>query len=170
MRLRRLLNTFALIGIFLMLHAVFMYHPVALATFDDDKYVEGEVFTPVDGEFNFRKFSISSPQNRNFTTFLLCSGFAQFASDKDNITINVFEWDKMTFTMRNKQNASLMFERNNSMHMVDGVCVIERFFPNEKFYTTFISDPNSNMEIYIVTMDENRTVELAKSFKFNENK
>ena len=156
--------------VFLMLHAVIMYSPVLLASFDEDKYVDGEVFTPVNGEFDFRKFSASSPQNKNFTTFILSSGFAQFASDKDNITINVFEWDKMTFTRCDKEKSNLEFESNNSKHYVDGVCVIERFFPDEKFYTTFVKDPNSNTEIYIVSMDENRTVELAKSIKFKDGK
>ena len=40
-----------LLGIF---HTAFAYHPVILAAFDDAKYVDGEVFTPVNGSYDFR--------------------------------------------------------------------------------------------------------------------
>lgn len=47
-----------------------MYHPTIIASFDDDKYVDREVFTPTGGEYDFRKFSLKSPNTKNYTAVI----------------------------------------------------------------------------------------------------
>ena len=89
--MRFIFKFFIAIIILAIFHTAFSYHPIILAAFDDAKYVDGEVFTPVNGSYDFRKFTLNSSQTENYTAIIDTSGFAQFVDGKGNHTINVFE-------------------------------------------------------------------------------
>ena len=154
-----------ILGIF---HTAFAYHPVILASFDDAKYVDGEVFTPVNGSYDFRKFTLNSSQTENYTAIIDTSGFAQFVDCKGNHTINVFEWDKMTSARMDRINSLLMTELNRPHFTADGVEIINTNVLSAKFYGAHVSFPERNIEIYIATPTVNETVEMVKTLKFKD--
>lgn len=148
------------------IYTCILYHPVIIASFDEAKYVDGEVFTPVGGEFDFRKFTILSPQSKNFTAYLQKCGYVQFV-DKDNLyTVNIFEWDKMTHPSRDRLNSSFMLEFEKPNRTVEGICVLEMDYLTDRFYSACVDDPNSNNQVYVAAPTVNETVELARSVKF----
>lgn len=156
---------FILIGICI-LHSLMTYYPVISASFDEDKYVDGEVFKPVNGTYDFRKFTLNSSQTKNYTTIIDTSGFAQFVDDKGNHTINVLEWDKMTGARRERINSSFMLEFKKPKHVVDNITIIDLDFMSTRFYSSYIYNSDTNTAIYIATPSENETVEMVQTFRF----
>ena len=150
------------------LHTAFAYHPVILASLDGEKYVDGEVFRPVDGEYDFRKFTLKSSQTENYTTIIDKSGFAQFLDGRGNHTINVLEWDKMTSESRDRLNSSFMIEVNKPSYVVDGVRIVNTSVLDAKFYGSCVDFPNSNAQIYVATPTVNETVEMVRTLKFRD--
>ena len=149
------------------LHTAFAYHPVILGSFDEAKYVDGEVFRPVNGTYDFKKFTLKSSQTENYTTIIDTSGFAQFLDGKGNHTINVLEWDKMTYAWRQMQNDSLTPELEKPSHLVGGVKIIDVIvFSKYKLYASPVYDYQTNTLIYIATPSEANTVEMVQTLKF----
>ena len=154
-----------ILGIF---YTAFAYHPIILAAFDDAKYVDGEVFVPVNGTYDFKKFTLNSSQTQNYTAIIDTSGFVQFVDGKGNHTINVFEWDKMTSGRMDRLNSSLMIELNKSHFIADGVEIINTEVLSAKFYGAHVNFPVRNMEIYIAAPTVNETVEMVRTLKFKD--
>ena len=163
--MNRKLKIFLVFAGICVLYTLFNYHPVIFASFDEDKYVDGEVFTPVNGVYDFRKFTLNSSQTRNYTTIIDTNGFAQFVDDKGNHTINALEWNKMTSGRRERINSSFMLEFKKPNHVVDNITIYEVDFLGDKFYSAYLKDEKSNTEYYIATPNENETVEMIKTFK-----
>lgn len=158
----------AFLGICL-IYTLIMYHPVIIASFDDEQFVDGEVFTPVNGSYDFRKFTLTSSNTSNYTTDICCSGYAQLVDDAGNSTINVLEWDKMTYAWRQMQNESLMSELERPSHTVDGVQIIDVVvFSKYTLYASPVYDSKTNTLIYIATPSVEDTVEMVKTLKFKE--
>lgn len=148
------------------IHTLLAYHPVIFASFDDGKYVDGEVFTPANGVYDFRKFSLNSPNTHNYTTMIDCSGFAQFVDDNWTYTINVFEWDKMTGARRERMNSSFQQELEKPHRQIGNVTVYEGVFLNDTFYSAYVTDEKTNTQIYIATPSAAETVEIINSIRF----
>ena len=151
-----------------LLHTAFAYHPVILGSFDEAKYVDGEVFRPINGTYDFKKFTLKSSQPENYTTIIDTSGFAQFLDGKGNHTINVLEWNKMTSARRERINASFMIELDRPTYDVDGVSIVNTTLLSAKFYGSCIDFPEHNTQIYIVTPTVNETVEMVRALKFED--
>jgi len=150
-------------------YTVIMYHPAIIASLDDDKYIDREVFTPTDGKFDFRKFSLESADAKNYTTYVCCSGFAQLVDDTGNRTINVLEWNKMTLAWKRMENESFSKELKKPSHMADGIKVIDVVvYGNKRIYAAYAYDEPSNTFIYVATPKENETVEMVKTLKFRD--
>ena len=148
-----------------MLYTWINYHSVILASFDEGKYVDGEVFTPVNGTFDFRKFSLNASRSGNFTTIIDTSGFAQFVDDKGNVTINALEWDKMTNGRHERINSMLMLEFEKPSYVVDNITIFKGDFLNDTFYSAYVYDDETNLSVYIAG-SEPETLEMIKSLKF----
>lgn len=156
---------FVIIGV-LSLYLLFTYFPVICASFDDAKYVDGEVFTPADGEYDFRKFSLNSSKTRNYTTVICSSGYAQLIDDKGNHTINVVEWDKMTPAMRDMVNSTFNPELKRPSHCSHGIRIIDVDLYGEMLYASPAYDKKTNTLIYIATPSEDETVEMMETLEF----
>lgn len=156
----------ALIGI-CVAYTLIMYHPVIIASLDENPYVDGEVFTPVNGTYDFKKFTLKSTNTRNYTTDICCSGYAQLVDDKGSSTINVIEWDKMTYAWRQMENESITNELERPSRMVDGVKVIDVVvFSNYTLYAAAYYDDETNTLIYIATPSEAEAIEMIKTIEF----
>ena len=160
--MRFIFKFFIVIIILAIFHTAFAYYPIILASFDDAKYVDGEMFTPVNGSYDFRKFTLNSSQTENYTAIIDTSGFAQFVDGKGNHTINVFEWNKMTSGRRERINSLLMTELNRSHFTVDSVEIINTNVLSAKFYGAHVNFPERNTEIYIATPTVNETVKWSR--------
>jgi len=148
-------------------YTLIMYHPVIIAHFDDNPYVDEEVFTPVNGTYDFKKFTLKSSNTSNYTTDICCSGYAQLVDYEGNSTINVIEWDKMTYAWRQMENESITKELERPSSIVDGVKVIDVVvFSNYTLYASPYYDGETNTLIYIATPREAETVEMIKTIEF----
>ena len=161
------LKTFLVIIGVLVIYLSFLYFPVILATFDDAKYVDGEVFTPVNGEYDFKKFSLNSSQTKNYTAVICSSGYAQLIDDKGNHTINVVEWNKMTYSMRDLVNSTFDPEIKRPGHYSHGIRIIDVDIFSEKLYASPVYSPYEDMLIYIATPSEAETVEMVQTLEFS---
>ena len=150
------------------IYILFMLYPLISASFDDEKYVEGEVFTPVDGEYDFRKFRLNCSESRNFTAIVDRSGYAQLVDYRCGNTINIFEWDKMLIMNREHANSSLSKELENPIHDVDGITIIDIDNLPVKLYAAYAYDQDTNTAVYLSSPSENTTVEMIKTLRFNE--
>ena len=146
-----------------------MYHPVIIASLDENPYVDGEVFTPVNGTYDLKKFTLKSTNTSNYTTDICCSGYAQLVDDKGNSTINVIEWNKMTLAWKQMENESFSNELKKPSHMADGIRVIDVVvYDNKRLYAAYGYDEPSNTFVYVATPKENETVEIVKTIKFKD--
>ena len=161
------LKTFLVIIGVLVIYLSFLYFPVILATFDDAKYVDGEVFTPVNGEYDFKKFSLNSSKTKNYTAVICSSGYAQLIDDKGNHTINVVEWNKMTYAMRDLVNSTFDPEIKRLGHYSHGIRIIDGDIFSEKLYASPVYSPYEDMLIYIATPSEAETVEMVQTLEFS---
>lgn len=157
-----LLIFFALIAI----QVAYMNYPAILASFDENKYVNEEVFTPVDGQYDFRLFTLNSSTTKNYTAFVEKSGFAQFVDDKGNHTINVMQWNKMSYTQKDRLYSSFLLELDRSYHETDGIRIIEIDYLGVPFYGAYIN--RTDTLIYIATPTEEETLEMIESLEFKE--
>ena len=155
--------------IFLAVCAVYtiaVYHPVISGHFDEEGYADGEVFTPINGEYDFRKFTMNSSLTENYTGDIIESGYMQFHDNNENHTIDVLEWGKMTNACCERINSSLMLEYEKPCIVVDNITVIVIDFLNDRFYGAFAYDDASNISDYVATPTVNETVEMIMTLKF----
>lgn len=142
--------------------------PGILATFDENKYVDGEVYFPEGNEYDFGLFTLNSSKSRNYTTIISSSGYCQFVDDKGNNTINVLEWNKMNLPHRMNVNSSFQMEFEKPSHMVDGIRIIDIDFMGYHFYASNLTNEDKSITIYIATPSENETLEMIRTFEFKE--
>ena len=98
------------------------------ASLDEDKSIDGMVFTLVNGIYDFRKFSLNSSSIRYYTAIIDTRGFAQFQDDNGHHTINKLEWDKMTSARNEGINSSLMLAFNKKIHAIENITIYEGDF------------------------------------------
>ena len=142
--------------------------PTILASFDDVKYLDGEVFTPVNGEYDFKRFTLNSSQTESYRTIIMHSGFTQLVDSKENHTINVFEWNKMNYPKYQRLYPSFLLELERPYHMAEGIRIIEIDFLGDKFYGAYVNNTQDNVLIYIATPTEAETIEMIKTLEFKD--
>lgn len=144
-----------------------MYHPAIMASFDEFKYIDREVFTPLDGEYDFRKFTLESPGTHNYTAYISCSGYVQMVDDKGNRTVNVLEWGKMTLAWWRMLNESFTAEMEKPSHIVDGVRVVDVVvYDGRHLYASYAYDSQTSTLVYIATPCQAETVGMIRSVEF----
>ena len=163
--IKRVLLCFAVL---MMMHLACVHYPTIIASFDDVKYVDGEVFTPVNGEYDFKKFSLNSSQTENYKTFITCSGYARLIDSGGNHYVQVFEWDKMTSAQREKLNSSFLFEQKNPSHVRDGIRIVDIDLWDGTLHGAYAYDSKSNTLVYIVTPQDRETVEMIQTLEFKD--
>ena len=166
-RLKKLKRFLMVVFVFLMLFSIYNNFPAIIASFDEVKYVDGEVFTPQNNRFDFKYFTIYNPHTRNYMAVFDRPGFVQI-HDGNNHTINVFEWTKFNPHRKNTMNKTFDLELQRPYHVVDGTRIIEIDMLGKPFYGAYRSSPNDKMLVYITTASENETLDLIKSLKFKE--
>lgn len=144
--------------------AFVMYNPTISEKYDST-FSEGEVFTPQNGHFDFKNFSLDSSKIKNFTAKIISNGHTQFVDDTGNITINYLELDKMIHIKRDEANSFLADEMKNPSKTVDGVTVYEIDYNNTKLYSAYKNDSSKNTVIYLSTTSDKETAELMNSIK-----
>ena len=164
---RKLRIILIITGIFL-IYMWFIYSPVILASFDDDRYVEGEVFLPDDDAYDFRKFTLNCSNSTNFTAEIYISGFAQLIDYECCTTINVLEWDKMTGANRDVENSTLMDELEKPSRTVNGTRIIDVDIFSAKLYASYAFDSATNTAVYLASPSEAKTVEMIQSLEFKK--
>ncbi|MBE6507911.1 MAG: hypothetical protein E7Z77_00705 [Methanobrevibacter sp.] len=132
------------------------------------EFRDGEVFTPTDGHYDFRTFSLNSSNAKNFTTRIVSNGHVMLVDDTGNITVNVIEPDKMIPTKKGKINSLLCEELHKPSWTVDGVCVHQiSFMFYENLYASFQKNSTTNTIIYLSSPNEKETADLMNSLTFN---
>ena len=157
-----------IVACILMIFLAFICYPEVMASFDDVKYDDGEVFKPVNGTYDFKKFSLSCPQTQNYTAKVEVCGLAQLADNCGNHTINVLEWDKMGFPFWLNQNSSISKELEKPNHTVDGIKIIDVDLHPGKVYAASAYDPDTNTLVYLSSPSEKETLEMIKSLEFKD--
>lgn len=142
--------------------------PFIMASFDEDRYVDGEVFRPVNDSFDFRKFKMTDKNAESYWALIQKSGYTQLIDKSENVTVNVFEWNKMTFTQKDRIYSSFMLELDRPYHIADGFRVIEMDFFSKRFYGAYTTNDNNSTLVYIITPCENYTLELIKTVDFKD--
>ena len=143
--------------------------PGIVASFDENRYVDGEVYLPVsDNGYDFKLFTVNSSKSRNYTTVIAGSGYCQFVDDRGNNTINVLEWNKMNIAQRNNVNSSLQKEFINPSHVIDGIRIIDIDFLGHPLYASNLTNDDKSITIYIATPSEEETLEMVRNFEFKE--
>ena len=143
--------------------------PGIAASFDENKYVDGEVYLPVRGnEYDFKLFTLNSSISRNYTIIIAGSGYCQFLNDMGNNTINVLEWNKMNLSHRNNVNSSFEKEFVKPSHGTDGIRIIDIDFIGYPFYATNLTNEDGSITILHSNASENETLEMIRTFEFKE--
>ena len=142
--------------------------PGIVATFDENKYVDGEVHYPVNREYDFKLFTLNSSKSRNYTATIAASGYCQFVDDRGNNTINVLEWNKMNLPQWHDVNSSLQKEFEKPSHVAEGIRIIDVDFMGYPLYASYLTNEDRSITIYIATPSENETLEIIKTLKFKE--
>ena len=159
----------ALIMMAIFLSYVFIVNfPFIMASFDEEKYVDGEVFRPVNDSFDFRKFKMTDKNAESYWALIQKSGYAQLIDNTENVTVNVFEWNKMTFAQKDRIYSSFLLEMDRPYHMADGFRVIEVDYWSMSLYGAYAANDDNSTLVYVITPYENRTLELIETVEFNE--
>ena len=146
---------------------VVMCYPVFVASYDDVKYVDGKVYKPVDGKYDFETFSLNCSNTTCYKAKVENSGFIHLLDNCGNHTINVFEWDKMNYLYRFMLNSSISKEFRNPSHMKDGIRIIDVDLDEGRNYAASSYDPSTNTLVYLSSPSEAETLEMIKSLEFN---
>lgn len=158
----------AFIILCVVIYILIINFPGIAATFDENRYVDGEVYFPVGNEYDFGLFTLNSSKSGNYTATIAASGYCQFVDDRGNNTINVLEWNKMNLAQRNDVNSSLQKEFVKPSHTTDGIRIIDIDFMGCPLYASNPTNDDKSITIYIATPSENETVEMVKTLKFTE--
>lgn len=159
----------ALVMMAVVLAYVFIVNfPFIMASFDEDRYVDGEVFMPVNDSYYFRKFKMTDQNAESYWALIQKSGYVQFIDSTENVTVNVFEWNKMTFAQKDRIYSSFLLEMDRPHHMADGFRVIEIDFLSKMFYGAYVANEDNSTLVYVITPYENETLELINTVEFYE--
>ena len=142
---------------------VFLFMNPVLFTTIDEEFSEGEVFTPVNGQYDFRLFKLNSTETQNFTAGRVKSGHVQLGADGDYI-INVVEMDEMFDLNRYITASTLSSEEQKPSVTVDGVVIHVVEMYGKVYYASFIN--RTDYRLLISTPSENETVLMVKSIEF----
>lgn len=129
------------------------------------KYIDGEVFTPVDGEYDFKRFTLNSSRTENYTAIVPHRGFVQLVDDKGNHTINIFEWYKMTKSKRDRLCPCFLLELKRPNHISEIIRIIDMDFLGDSFYGVYVNCTDENMLIYIAAPTEAETIEMIQTLE-----
>ena len=163
---RKLLLIIALFTVFAC--CVFVGYNPTIAQNYSGNFTDGELFTPVNGHFDFRDFSLNSSKTQNFTVKIISNGHTQFIDNTGNVTINYIEPDKMIPISRDKAVSILNNELEKPSWSVDGVMIHEiDFKSSEPLYSAYQKDSSKNSIIYLSTTNEKDTADMMNSLRFN---
>ena len=143
------------------------YNPNIASEFTSD-YSDGEVFTPVNGTFDFKDFTVIS-DSHNFTAKTKTIGHTQFTDDTGEVVINYLELDSMIQSTRDWHSNLLTEELKRPSWSVDGVTVHEiDFMFGDEAYSAYIKNSTGNKIIYLSTPNEQETADIVNSLYFKE--
>ena len=143
-----------------------MCYPVFLASYDDVKYVDGKVYEPVNGKYDFETFSLKCSPTKNYTAKIENSGFIHLLDNCGNHTINVMEWSKMNYLYRFMLNSSISKEFENPSHVKDGIRIIDVDLDEGRNYAASSYDESTDTLVYLSSPNESETLEMIKSLEF----
>lgn len=143
-----------------------MCYPVFLASFDDVKYVDGKVYKPVNGKYDFETFSMKCSHTKNYTAKVENSGFIHLLDNCGNHTINVMEWGKMNYLYRFMLNYSISKEFKNPSHMKGGIRIIEVDLDEGRNYAAYSYNSSRDTLVYLSSPSEAETLEMIKTLEF----
>lgn len=162
---RKLLLSVALFTV--LVCCVFVSYNPTIAQDYTSNFTDGELFTPENGQFDFKDFSLNSSKTKNFTVKIISNGHTQFIDNTGNITVNYLELDKMIHTNRDRSTAFLNGEIQKPSWSVYGVSVHEIDFRNgDALYSAFQKDSSRNVIIYLSSPNEKDTAEMMNSLDF----
>lgn len=145
-----------------------IYNP-NIATEYPSEFADNEVFTPDNGHYDFKTFTINSTETKNFTAKIITNGHIRLADDSGNKTINVVELNKIINTKRDSINSFLNGELEKPSWTVDGVTVHQiDFHSGDTRYSAYMKNSTTNTIIYISTPSEKETADMMNSLKFRE--
>lgn len=160
---KKLLLAIAVFTVFVC--CIFVSYNPTIAQNYTNNFSEGEVFTPQNGHFDFKEFSLNSSKTKNFTARIISNGHTQFVDDTGNITVNYIELDKMIQTKKDDANSFLNGELKKPSWTVNGVLVHEIDFENFELYSAYQKNSSKNTIIYLSTHSERETADLMNSLR-----
>ena len=161
---RKVLLAISLFTVFVC--CIFVAYNPTIADDNTSNFTDGETFTPINGHFDFRDFSLNSSRTKNFTTKIISNGHTQFIDDTGNITVNYLELDMMVHIKRDKICSFLNGELEKPSWSVDGVVVHQIDFREGPLYSAYYKDSSADVIVYLSTQDEEQTAELMNSLNF----
>lgn len=147
--------------------SVFVYlNPVVLAE-NTEVFTEGEAFTPVNGEYDFKTFSLNDSNTQNFSVKRVLSGHTLLVDETGDKVINVIRFDKMVKLKKVTTKDFIDGELKKTNWMVDEVCIHEiEFSGGDKMYSACAKDTSTDTLIYIATPSQNETAAMINSLTF----
>lgn len=143
-----------------------IYNP-NIATEYPSEFADNEVFTPDNGHYDFKTFTINTTETKNFTARIITSGHIRLADDTGKRTINIIELDKMINTKRDSINSFLNGELEKPSWSVDGVTVHQIDFKSgDPLYSAYMKNSSSDTIIYLSTPSEKETADMMNSLEF----
>lgn len=130
---RKVIIALILFTIFVCVLFVFN-NPIILTHIESEKFAEGEVFMPHGETYDFKTFCINSSA-KNYTVKFAYNGQVQLIDDTGNITINIYQWNKVNNVERFYKKSFIDSELRNPSWMVDGVNVQEIEFRQGDLYS-----------------------------------
>ena len=148
--------------------SLFVYfNPVVLAD-TPEVFDEGEVFTPVNGEYDFRSFRLNDSQAQNFTVKSVTSGHTVIVDETGSKVINVLKYDDMVFSKRSQVKGFIDGELSKTGWMVDGVFVHEiELRDGIRMYSACAKDTSTGTFLYIASPSDSQTASLVNSLSFD---
>lgn len=142
------------------------YNP-NIATEYTTKFIDNEVFTPENGHYEFRTFSLNCTKAKNFTARIMGNGHVRLVDDTGNRTVNVIELNGMIHSKRDSVNSFLNGELQKPSWSVDGVSVHQiDFRSGEPLYAAYMKNSTSNTIVYLSTPNEQDTADMMNSLEF----
>ncbi|MBQ8016789.1 MAG: hypothetical protein IJ258_01655 [Methanobrevibacter sp.] len=162
---RKVIVAFVVFTVFVCILYVYN-NPIILTHIESEKFTEGEVFVPFNGEYDFKTFKLNSSAF-NYTVKFAYKGHVQLVDDTGNITINVLQWDKINNIERFYRKAFIDSELRKPSWTVDGVNVHEIEFRQGDLYSAAVKDTDRDTWIYIAAPDEAETAKMITSLRFD---
>ena len=133
-----------------------------------EDFSDGEMFTPVNGTFDFRNFTLNADA-MYFKAKIISNGHVQLVDNTGNITVNVIELDKMIPAKSDHVNSLLYEELKKPSWTVDGVCIHQIDFRSyDSLFAAYQKNSTTNTIIYLSTPNEQETANMMNSLEFKE--